>query len=283
MWGQCQGLAGLDGLCPQGAPGTPFPLPCDVPSPPVHPRCLSPSQFPPPPHVYPSPLSPLSQAIPGLSQSSVSPVQPSLQAHPSHLSPVSSFPPGHRWPLSVPRTSTVTPVHIWLAPVPLVTPPPQPPVRFSSSQSIPAPPVCLGPRQPTPVHPIPQPLSTPARRLQYPRPPAGSAAAPLSPASSGGAVGPPRAGARAPAPGPGRASALPGQAGCLGPYLGCPGRGGGGWLRGLGARRQLGGARGVLTPGLLRGQPVVAAVLLEGEGVGRLGEADLGAWRGERG
>lgn len=224
---------------------------------------------------------------PRLSQAFLSPLSPqySLVSKPTHPtsalyphSPQDTAGPSVSPGLAQsPQSTSGWPQSLWSPP------PPQPPVRFSSSQSIPAPPVCLGPRQPTPVHPIPQPLSTPARRLQYPRPPAGSAAAPLSPASSGGAVGPPRAGARAPAPGPGRASALPGQAGCLGPYLGCPGRGGGGWLRGLGARRQLGGARGVLTPGLLRGQPVVAAVLLEGEGVGRLGEADLGAWRGERG
>lgn len=186
MWGQCQGLAGLDGLCPQGAPGTPFPLPCDVPSPPVHPRCLSPSQFPPPPHVYPSPLSPLSQAIPGLSQSSVSPVQPSLQAPPSHLSPVSSFPPGHRWPLSVPRTSTVTPVHIWLAPVPLVTPPPNPQsasVPPSPSQPLQSASVPVSPPRsiPSPSHSPPRPAACSTRARQQgarrprsaPRPPAG--------------------------------------------------------------------------------------------------------------
>lgn len=67
------------------------------------------------------------------------------------------------------------------------------------------------------------------------------------------------------------------------PYLRRPGGSGGGGLRGLGAGCRLGGARGVLAPGLLRGQPVIAAVLFEGEGVGRLGEADLGAWQGRRG
>lgn len=63
-------------------------------------------------------------------------------------------------------------------------------------------------------------------------------------------------------------------------YLWSPGRAGGGRLRGLGAWGRLGGARGAAAAGPLRGQPVIAAVLLEGESVGLPGKAALGACGG---